>query len=45
MRSYNDIGIDGSLDWARIRKLMVIGLLAGCVPFAALLIAWICTLL
>lgn len=26
MTQYNDIGIDGRLDWVRIRKLLVIGL-------------------
>ena len=41
MRSYSDIGIDGSLDWARIRKLMVIGLLAGCMVMAGdMLLGW-----
>lgn len=30
MSTYNDIGIKGQLDWARIRKLMVIGLFAEC---------------
>ena len=33
MRSYNDIGIDNSLDWVRIRKLFLIGLLGGCMTF------------
>ena len=35
MRSYNELGIDGSLDWPCIRKLMVIGLLAGCMVMAS----------
>lgn len=30
---YNDIGIDSTLDWARIRKLLIIGLIAGCMGF------------
>lgn len=30
MNTYNDIGIDGKLDWPRIRKLFLIGLIAGC---------------
>lgn len=29
MAAYNDIGIGNTLDWPRIRKLMIIGLLAG----------------
>jgi hypothetical protein len=29
MSSWNNIGIESSLDWKRIRKLMLIGLLAG----------------
>lgn len=31
---YNDIGIDSTVDWARIRKLLIIGLIAGCMGFA-----------
>lgn len=31
---YNDIGIDSTVDWARIRKLLIIGLIAGCMVFA-----------
>ncbi|MCR4645495.1 MAG: hypothetical protein K5695_08840 [Oscillospiraceae bacterium] len=30
---YNDIGIDSSLNWNRIRKLFIIGLLGGCMTF------------
>ena len=30
---YNTIGIDGNLDWKRIRKLFVIGLIAGIMVF------------
>lgn len=30
---YNDIGIDSTVDWARIRKLLMIGLIAGCMVF------------
>lgn len=30
---YNDIGIDSTLDWARIRKLLIAGLIAGCMGF------------
>lgn len=30
MTQYNDIGIDGRLDWERITKLLRIGLFAGC---------------
>ena len=30
---YNDIGIDSSLDWNRIRKLFIIGLIGGCMTF------------
>ena len=29
MSSYNDMGIENKLDWQRIRKLMIIGILAG----------------
>ena len=30
---YNDIGIDSSLDWNRIRKLFIIGLIGGIMTF------------
>lgn len=30
MNEYNDIGIDSKLSWPRIRKLFIIGLIAGC---------------
>ena len=30
---YNDIGIDNTLDWNRIRKLFTIGLIGGCMTF------------
>lgn len=41
MSSYNDIGIDNTLDWQRIRKLMIIGLLAGCtVMIGDMLLGW-----
>ena len=30
---YNTIGIDGNLDWKRIRKLFIIGLIAGVMVF------------
>ena len=41
MSSYNDIGIDGALDWPRIRKLMIIGLLAGAMVMAGdMLLGW-----
>ena len=33
MNTFNNIGIDGKLDWQRIRKLMIIGLLAGIMVF------------
>lgn len=33
MGTFNNIGIDGKLDWQRIRKLMIIGLLAGVMVF------------
>ena len=33
MVSYNDIGIDSTLDWDRIRKLFIIGLIGGCMTF------------
>ena len=33
MRSYNDIGIDNIIDWNRIRKLFIIGLIGGCMTF------------
>ena len=31
--TYNDIGIDSNLDWERIRRLFIIGLLGGCMTF------------
>ena len=34
MKTFNDIGIDNSLDWNRIRKLFIIGLIGGCITFA-----------
>ena len=38
---YNDIGIDNSLDWKRIRKLMLIGLFAGVmVLIGDMLLGW-----
>ena len=30
---YNPIGIESQLDWPRIRKLLFIGLFAGCLVF------------
>ncbi len=30
MNAYNDIGINNMPDWKRIRKLLLIGVLAGC---------------
>ncbi len=33
MQSYNDIGIDRKLDWPRIRKLLVIGVIASIMVF------------
>ena len=33
MSNYNDIGIDSSLDWPRIRKLFIIGLIGGIMTF------------
>ena len=33
MSNYNDIGIDNTLDWDRIRKLFIIGLIGGCMTF------------
>lgn len=30
MNEYNDIGIDSRVYWSRIRKLFIIGLIAGC---------------
>ncbi len=33
MSNYNDIGIDTTLDWNRIRKLLIIGLIGGCMTF------------
>ena len=41
MDSYNDIGIDKTLDWQRIRKLMLIGMLAGCMVMVGdMLLGW-----
>lgn len=41
MASYNDIGIDNPLDWKRIRKLMLIGILAGFMVLAGdMLLGW-----
>ncbi|QUA51924.1 DUF6796 family protein [Aristaeella lactis] len=41
MASYNDIGIDHKPDWIRIRKLMIIGLLAGFIVLAGdMLLGW-----
>lgn len=41
MSTYNDIGIKRELDWPRIRKLMVIGLIAGCMVLAGdMLLGW-----
>ena len=34
MSNYNDIGINNNLDWDRIRKLFIIGLIGGCMTFA-----------
>ena len=31
--TYNNIGIDNTLDWPRIRKLFIIGLIGGCMTF------------
>ena len=33
MTTYNDIGIEGKLDWARIRKLMIIGIFGAIMTF------------
>lgn len=33
MNNFNDIGIDSKLDWSRIRKLLLIGLVASCMVF------------
>ena len=41
MSHYNDIGIDATLDWPRIRKLMIIGFLAGVMVMAGdMLLGW-----
>lgn len=41
MSTYNDMGIDKHLDWPRIRKLMWIGLIAGCMVMAGdMLLGW-----
>ena len=34
MSTFNNIGISRQLDWNRIRKLFIIGLLGGCMTFA-----------
>ncbi|MGN0655684.1 MAG: DUF6796 family protein [Ruminiclostridium sp.] len=34
MSQFNDIGIESKLDWMRIRKLLIIGFIAGCMVFA-----------
>lgn len=33
MNKFNDIGIESKLDWPRIRKLLMIGLIASCIVF------------
>ena len=39
--SFNNIGIDGSLDWKRIRKLMFIGIFAACMVLTGdMLLGW-----
>ena len=41
MSSYNDIGIDNTLDWKRIRKLLLIGVFAGCMVMVGdMLLGW-----
>lgn len=41
MSSYNNIGIENALDWKRIRKLLLIGLLAGCMVMVGdMLLGW-----
>lgn len=41
MTSFNDIGIDNKLDWKRIRKLLMIGVFAGCMVMAGdMLLGW-----
>ena len=41
MGTYNDIGIKSELDWQRIRKLMIIGLIAGFIVLAGdMLLGW-----
>ena len=41
MSSYNDLGIENKLDWQRIRKLMIIGILAGCIVMIGdMLLGW-----
>lgn len=35
MSEFNNIGIDGKLDWKRIKKLLSIGLFAGIITFAS----------
>ena len=40
-KTFNDIGIDGTIDWNRIRKLMVIGIFAACMVLAGdMLLGW-----
>ena len=34
MQTFNDIGISGQLDWKRIRKLFIIGLIARWLPMS-----------
>ena len=39
--TFNDIGIDSSLDWNRIRRLMCIGIFAACMVLAGdMLLGW-----
>ena len=41
MSTYNDIGINNELDWPRIKKLMMIGLIAGCMVLVGdMLLGW-----
>ena len=41
MSTYNDIGIGKELDWARIRKLFIIGVFAGdMVLIGDMLLGW-----
>ena len=34
MENFNSIGIDGRLDWARVKKLLTIGFIASLMVFA-----------